>query len=408
MHKTKNITQFAHCYGCGVCSIVCPKKIIKMRENNEGFYQPYIQDAGKCINCGLCLNVCAYNHQDVLQDVDRQIEGYAGWTNDENIRLLSSSGGISFEIGRHLLQKGYKACMVRYDCHRKRACHYVASNVDELALSIGSKYIPSMTTEGLEGIDLKGKTIVVGTPCQIDSLRRFVRQRKVEDRFVLVDFFCHGTPSLLLWDKYLEEVEPQTGEVQFVSWRNKLAGWHDSWNMMIHGASQKLGSEDVRPIDWHQSYALQIREKKSLYFSQLSKGDLFYRFFLSNCCLNTCCYQCKYKSCHSAADLRIGDLWGKRYAADTKGTSGILALTEVGQELIRDMQDVCTFISEDTATVMEGQMKTSPRRPWVRKWVIAALKGKAKLSRINRLLVLYRLTLLPQRVVRKLQRIISR
>ena len=63
---------------------------------------------------------------------------------------------------------------------------------------------------------------------------------------------------------------------------------------------------------WHDSYDLLIRGEKSFYNSRLSQGDRFYRFFLSDACLGKACYErCKYKYDRSAADIRIGDLWGK-------------------------------------------------------------------------------------------------
>lgn len=400
-----NITTFNHCYGCGVCASVCPKHIISMRENDEGFYEPVIQDADCCTGCGLCLKVCAYNHSEVAQDSSNDIQGYAAWSNDDNTRSLCSSGGVALEIGKHLHRKGYEACVVRYDTGRGRAVHYIADTEESLAFSIGSKYIPSFTVDGLSKIDMNGKTLVVGSPCQIDSFRRYIRQRGKDKNFVLVDFFCHGVPSLLLWDKYIKEVERTTGEIEFVSWRNKLAGWHDSWNMLAHGKKQPLGTKDLKPIDWHESYALQVREKKHLYFSQMSHGDLFYKFFLHNCCLNRCCYDCKYKACASAADIRIGDLWGSKYAADAKGVSGVLALTKTGAALIDELRRSCSVVPEEIAVVTAGQMKRPPRRPWMRKHILAAMKSSMLLSEIDStLLRLYILSTMPERVWRRLCR----
>lgn len=50
-----------------------------------------------------------------------------------------------------------------------------------------------------------------------------------------MDFFCHGVPSMHLWQKYLQEVEKLTGNVTYVSWRNKLTAWHDSYDLLIRG-----------------------------------------------------------------------------------------------------------------------------------------------------------------------------
>ena len=56
-------------------------------------------------------------------------------------------------------------------------------------------------------INKKEKYLVTGTPCQIDSFRKYIKKFRVEDNFVLMDFFCHGVPSKLVWDKYITEKE---------------------------------------------------------------------------------------------------------------------------------------------------------------------------------------------------------
>lgn len=44
-----NISHIHSCYGCAVCAIACPKKIIDVRLNSNGFYEPYITDGAKCV-----------------------------------------------------------------------------------------------------------------------------------------------------------------------------------------------------------------------------------------------------------------------------------------------------------------------------------------------------------------------
>lgn len=65
-----------------------------------------------------------------------------------------------------------------------------------------------------------------------------------------------------------------TGQVDYVSWRNKFTGWHDSWSIAVNGAKTQLNE-----VSWHDSYDLLIREKKSLYNSRYSQGDAFYKLF---------------------------------------------------------------------------------------------------------------------------------
>lgn len=130
---------------------------------------------------------------------------------------------------------GYKVCAVRYNAQENRAEHYIATNEDELAASMGSKYIQSYTVDGFKAINRKEKNLVIGTPCQIDSFRRYIKRFKVEDNFVLVDFFCHGVPSKLGWNKYLADIEKTTGKTQNATWRNKIYGWHNSYAVTVEG-----------------------------------------------------------------------------------------------------------------------------------------------------------------------------
>ena len=79
-------------------------------------------------------------------------------------------------MGRTLIGEGYKVCGVRYNAERNRAEHYVATTIEELIPSIGSKYIQSYTVDGFKAINRNEKYLVTGTPCQIDSFRRYLQK----------------------------------------------------------------------------------------------------------------------------------------------------------------------------------------------------------------------------------------
>ena len=349
----KNISTIKNCYGCGVCSAVCSRKIIKIGLNQDGFYEPCVVDQDKCTECGLCLNVCAYNHQE-LSLGDRDVHAWASWSNDEDVRRKCSSGGVGFEIGRQLIEQGYKVVGCRYEIAHQRAEHYIATTVEELIPSIGSKYIQSYTEEAFMAIDRKQKYLVTGTPCQIDSFRRMINKFKCEDNFILMDFYCHCVPSMHAWKNYLKMLEPIVGEVTYASWRNKFTyGWHDSWLMGIDG------KQTSKPVNWHDSYNLLIREKKTFVQSRMSQGDWFYKMFLGHLCIGKQCVKaCKYKYDKSSADIRIGDLWGKTYQNDEKGVSALVTFTEKGKNIVESLANV-TLVKHPLDVVAEGQMRSN-------------------------------------------------
>lgn len=329
-----NISTIKDCYGCGICAVTCGKKVIEVRLNEDGFYSPIITDMSRCIECGLCVDVCAFFHKDYALH-NKCIKAYGAWSKDYAVRRKCSSGGVGFEVGRYLLEQGYKVVGCRYDVEKNRAEHYVASTVEELIPSIGSKYIQSYTVDGLNQVNRKEKYLITGTPCQIDSFRRYIQRIHCENNFILMDFFCHGVPSMLMWKKYVKWAEKKVGKLTYVSWRNKQTGWHDSYNSLLKGVEGALNSR------W-------------------SKGDMFYNLFLGGYCDNPACQKnCRFKYDKSSADIRIGDAWGKAYKKDEDGVSIAVAFTEKGNDILKS----CHIVLEerDFATIAEGQMKRNAK-----------------------------------------------
>ena len=325
-----NISGVHNCYGCGVCAVACYRHIIRIKLNRDGFYEPYITDSNKCTDCGSCMDVCAYSHNDLpLRDIN--IKSYAAWSNAETVRRKCSSGGVSFEFALMLINKGYKVCGVKYNPTKNRAEHYIAETEEECKQSIGSKYIQSYTVDGFNAINKKEKYLVIGTPCQIDSFRRYTRRFRCEDNFILMDFFCHGVPSYGLWEKYLKYSRINSPEN--IVWRNKDFGWHDSYNMIIK--------------DTFRTFQCRASER-----------DLFYKYFLGDYCLGRQCVDsCRFKKFNSCADIRIGDFWGKTYQNNEDGVSAVITFTERGDEVLK--QSNCKVVEYPLDIVVDGQMENN-------------------------------------------------
>lgn len=352
-----NISGIRGCYGCGVCAVACPRKLIDIRLNENGFYEPYMASLSECVDCGLCTDVCSWLHDDCTSSSEcGPVTSYAAWSRDNFIRKRCSSGGIGFEIGKYLLSEGYKVCGVRYNAEHGRAEHYIASDVEELTYSIGSKYIQSYTLPGFLSIDKRRKYLIIGTPCQIDSFRRYAKRLRIEQNLVFMDFFCHGVPSMWLWKKYIKEVEKKTGKALYVTWRNKSSYCQDA------DASNEDAENQFFMNGWHDSYNFFISGQQSVYYSKLSQGDSFYRIFLDDGCLGKSCYErCKFKWKSSSADIRIGDLWGSAYDDNEDGVSCAIAFTGCGAKVLRLCN--CDLIEHPFDTVAQGQMHSAPEKP---------------------------------------------
>ena len=388
-----NISGIHNCYGCGVCVKACPVHIIELRLNRDGFYEPKICMPDRCTHCGLCRDVCAYDKQE-RAIANKPMASYAAWSKDKHVQKKCSSGGAGFEVAKYLLSKGYKVVGVRYNAEKGRAEHFIASTLEELVQTIGSKYIQSYPVDGWNGIDRKGKYLITGTPCQIDSFRYYMKRMKLPaENFVLLDFFCHGVPSMNAWKKYTRSVERIIGKITYATWRNKRAGWHDSWAMGLDG--ENCGEK----IDWHDSYDMLLREKKTYIHSKYSDGDKFYQLFLGNCCLGDQCYfHCKYKWDRSSADIRIGDMWGNTYKDNEDGVSTAIAFSAIGKETLQNSDlELKQYPFE---IVAEGQMKAvAPYHKWY-KAIIYSLR--IDWTSIDEILII-RSAL--QKIIRKVNRI---
>lgn len=386
-----NIGKIHNCFGCGVCAIACGRKIIDLGLNEDGFYEPHITDERKCTNCGVCTDVCAYMHDDIALN-NKVISSYGAWSKDSQVRRKCSSGGVGFEVAKTLLADNYKVCAVKYVAETGRAEHYIISDVHELIPSMGSKYIQSYTLDGFKAINRKEKYLVTGTPCQIDSFRRYIKKFHSEDNFVLMDFFCHSVPSMYAWKYYVNLLVPKIGKITYASWRNKHTGWHDSWAMGIDG---DIHGEKV---NWHDSYNVLIRGKKSYLNSRSSQGDLFYKLFFGDYCCNSACHnKCRFKYDKSSADIRIGDAWGTLYEDDEDGVSAAIAFTSKGKEILNKTN--CVLQKQPFDLIAEGQMKVNALQAPLRKSVLMCLKSNLPLWILKSIMLI-------SKIIRKINNIL--
>ena len=87
-----NVSIIRNCYGCGVCAASCGKKIISIELNSDGFYEPRIIEPTKCTDCGICLDVCAFNHSEKsLSNDEVNVKSWAAWSNALKSKIAASA-----------------------------------------------------------------------------------------------------------------------------------------------------------------------------------------------------------------------------------------------------------------------------------------------------------------------------
>ena len=330
------------CCGCTACASICPKKCIQMQPDGEGFQYPVV-DVKSCVGCGICENVCP-----ALNPVKEEKVQQTAWLvqhKDEAIRLDSSAGGAFTAIATVILESGGVVFGAAYDGNFQ-VYHTYVDNVEGLKKFRNSKYVQSNLEDCFQQVKrfLKENRWVCfsGTPCQIEGLSRFLG--KSYDRLVLVDVVCHGIPSPLIWNKYLEYQKVDLDKPDNIRFRDKFYGYKYSTMSLI-------------------------RNDKNVYHAG-SQMDPMLRAFFTDICDRPSCYECQFKKQYRVSDLTIWDCFSvydfDKAMDDDKGTTRVLCHTEKGTEFVRKIACVakCKEVSPDKLVAGVKEMYESvPMNP---------------------------------------------
>lgn len=229
------------CCSCGICSAVCFREAITY-ERSKGMYVPVIDDS-KCINCGLCVEICpglnqVYSSEDSLispnEIAGRNVLGcYNAWSRDENIRHISASGGVTTTIIETLLKKDkYDSvfCVDRYSYDKQlKAVKYsyqefVNQRNNEWSTP-KSRYLP-VSHEDTVKYMIKNKdsrVIIVAVPCVLNSLCRIIEKYKLKrDNYLLIGLFCERNFQYNINDYFSNLVKGKT--LTSFNFKNKESG----------------------------------------------------------------------------------------------------------------------------------------------------------------------------------------
>lgn len=338
MSNIKLITNTERCTGCGACATICPNKCISL-SYNKGFLLASI-NADNCINCGICLRYCPQHKSRDNSINNYSTQYYSSVAKNKDLVRRSSSGGTAGVIIEHYRNLGYTICGAVYNSNNNRIEHIATDRKETINRMRGSKYLQSNSQINIT-FEVDKKYLFIGTPCQVAGVESVIKYRKLDrNNFVLIDLFCFGVPSYNLWDSYIKQYIK--GEnICNVNFRSKIYGWH--------------------------SYTLEIEDETGVYYSDQDKDkDPFFYFFKRGLCLNSPCYECKYRGDNSFADIRLGDFWGESFQHNNEGVNLVLAITPLGKEILRACSDELVICEYDMSTALAGQVHKDKMKP--RNW----------------------------------------
>ncbi len=78
------------CKGCGLCTIACPRSLMKLGEeiNRQGYFYVVWDKDGQCTGCAICGEICPDVAIRVWKGEDRLGDGETGRQKDTEIRPL--------------------------------------------------------------------------------------------------------------------------------------------------------------------------------------------------------------------------------------------------------------------------------------------------------------------------------
>lgn len=308
------------CCGCNACGDICAHGAITFKTDIEGFWYPEVND-NLCTNCGLCEKVCPIINIKELKknDYEKPSHTIAAINKNMRVRWDSTSGGAFSALADVMYaQNGYVSGALYNEDFTVR--NYISNNPEDLNKLRSSKYLQSKA-EGLYSeirslLNAGEKVLACGTPCQMASLRAFLR--KDYENLIIVDFICRGVNSPKVYRAYLDSLEKKYGsKVAYVKAKNKELGWRN--------LTRKVTFENG------QSYY------------GVFMDDDFRRGYHTNVFCRPSCYDCKFKGFPRIADITIADYWGiekvDKNLDNNIGTSMMLLNSKKGEayfEMIKD------------------------------------------------------------------------
>ncbi len=293
-HLIKEVQEPGLCHHCGGCVTFCTAINYGALESDPDG-KPRYKDKDNCIECGLCYSICPE-----INELDEETKRLVGWSApigrvmkmtvaraaDEGIRSRGTDGGVVTGLLLHLLNKGRIdgaivskrvgpfqrqpwLATTREDILAAAGFNFDTSHGMELFSDVYSTYSPSITElEQVAKKQLK-RIAIVGTPCQINTLRRMEVLGIVPSDAIkyYLGLFCTG--NFLFGEDQRRQLE----ELGNFTWQD-VRKINLKEQLMIHLNNEEVRYIPLDKLDFMKRHACRYCDDYSAEYADLSFGGI--------------------------------------------------------------------------------------------------------------------------------------
>ena len=286
------------CHHCGGCVTFCTAinyGALELDENGR----PRYSDIEKCIECGICHSICPE-----VAELDEEMKRQLSWSapigrviettvaraKDPEVLAHGTDGGVVTALLLHLLDMGrIDGAIVSRKVGPFRRWPWLAITRDEILEAAGfhfdtmhgmthfskvysslySTFSPSILELGEVAKKRLNRVAFVGTPCQINTLRRMEVMGIVPSGTIKYHFGLFCTGNFHFGPEQRQKLEELGG----FSW-DDVAKVNVKENLMIHLKSKEVLEIPLDQIDFLKRYACHYCDDYAAEYADISFGGI--------------------------------------------------------------------------------------------------------------------------------------